>query len=279
MQTQNSAVEECRKALEDCPHDRGTVAVMCRVCLGQGSVFAYDISQAEYLSIDCPRCNERTGIGVPELCPCMEGFGKDTIAQVIKSEGLLGSEPEEGEDGDNDEDEDDGEEVDSHPLCAALKWLQSRDKPGIPLTGPAAAKRLRELRMWAEENQEVRIPHPKASLLLHLIDHDMIQVGVVPKTGKLVFRAKGAKEEFCRFLTELNLKYKHDQVTILTMLLFAYGVATWEFDPALLREYARGTDTIEINTEGYPVMGDCGSLNGDPKDIEDVLRHAFGCSD
>ena len=53
MQPQNSLVEECRKALENCPHEQGTVTVMCRVCLGQGSVFAYDIDQAEYLSIDC----------------------------------------------------------------------------------------------------------------------------------------------------------------------------------------------------------------------------------
>jgi integrase len=44
MKTNESAVEECRRALEACPHDHGTVQAMCRVCLGYGGIFAFDIS-------------------------------------------------------------------------------------------------------------------------------------------------------------------------------------------------------------------------------------------
>ncbi len=32
MKIVNAVVEKCRKALELCPHEKGTVNVMCRVC-------------------------------------------------------------------------------------------------------------------------------------------------------------------------------------------------------------------------------------------------------
>jgi hypothetical protein len=44
-ESNNATVEECWKALESCPHDKGTVSVMCRICLGSGVVFAYDLDR------------------------------------------------------------------------------------------------------------------------------------------------------------------------------------------------------------------------------------------
>src|SRR4030095_7993007 len=101
--------------------------------------------------------------------------------------------------------------------------------------------------MWAENHREIRIPHPKASLILHLVDHDMIEFVAIPESGNLQFRAKGAKEEPCRFISDLNRTYSHDQSTVLEMLNFAYGISKWEFDPVHLRRYARGDDLTEVN--------------------------------
>jgi hypothetical protein len=218
---------------------------MCRICLGSGGVSAYDFDRGEWLSIDCPRCAERFGTGVPEVCPCLEPFDNETIAQVIEKHG----QPDEDEKGD------------LSPLTEAMKW-HDRAAPGIPLEGGSAAEQLRRLREWAEKNREVTIPHPKAALILHLLDHEMIEFQTAPETGKLLFGAIAAKEEFCRFIAALKRRYAHDESTILEMLNFAYGTDKWEFDPLQLQRYARGTETLEIRTSPFEVHSEDGLLCG-----------------
>jgi hypothetical protein len=254
-ESNNATIEECRKALESCPHTKGTVSVTCRVCLGSGGIFAYDFDRGAFLSIDCPRCAERFGTGVPEVCPCLEPFDKETIAQVIEKYGKLG---EEGN-------------GDLSPLTEALKWANDRTVPGVPLEDASAAEQLRGLREWAEQHREIRIPHPKAALILHLLDHEMIQFQTVPETGKLVFSAIAAKEEFCRFIATLRRRYAHDESTILEMLNFAYGIEKWEFDPLQLQRYARGTETLEIQTFPLEVHSKDGLLCATREDTEAII--------
>jgi hypothetical protein len=229
---------------------------MCRVCLGSRGVFAYDFDRGEWLSIDCPRCADRWGIGVPEVCPCLEPFDKETIARVIELE-KHGKPDDEGK-------------GDPSPLSEALKWAHDR-APGVPLEGASAAEPLRRLRTWAEEHREVTIPHPKAALILDLLDHGMIEFETVPETRKLAFRAIGAKEEFCRFITALSRRYAHDESTTLELLDFAYGIDKWEFDPLQLEKYARGRETLEIRTAAFQVHSEDGLLCGKREDIEAII--------
>jgi hypothetical protein len=136
---------------------------------------------------------------------------------------------------------------------------------------------LKDLRAWAAKNKEIRIPHPKAALILRLLDRGMIECGRVPETGKLVLRAKGAKQEFCSFLASLYRSYAHDEMTIRELLNFAYGVSSWESDPVVLQQYARGSENVEIRTSGSGAIGCDGLLKGEPEEIESVLLRAFGC--
>src|SRR5437868_4146511 len=92
------------------------------------------------------------------------------------------------------------------------------EAPGTPLVGEEAHTRLLELRALAEEHRYVRIPHPKAALILALIDKGMLQVRSVPGTG-LVLRATGAKEEFSRILRDLNAIYRFVNLTWPTLIL------------------------------------------------------------
>jgi hypothetical protein len=140
---------------------------------------------------------------VPEPCPCLEPIGKKIVAQVIEIEKR--GKP-------------DGEEKgDPSPLSEALKWAHDR-APGVPLEGASTAEELR---------REATIPHPRAALILHLLDHGMIEFQTVPETGKLVFRAIGAKEEFCRFIAALNHRYAYDESTTLELLNFRVS-GGWE---------------------------------------------------
>src|SRR5262249_6069745 len=118
--------------------------------------------------------------------------------------------------------------------------------------------------------------HPKATLLLHLLDRGLVEFAAVPGTGKVMLRAKSAKEEFRRFLVQLNRSYKHDEMTVRELLCFAYGIVNWEFDPVALQRYGRGLDTWEIHTDGFDVLGRDGALRGDPAEIEGVIRKAWG---
>ena len=250
-----TTIEACRKALERCPHAKGTVSVTCRVCLGSGGVFAYDFDRGEFLSIDCPRCAERPETGVPELCPCLEPFDKETIAQVIEKHG-----------------QPDGQEKgDLSLLTQALKWIHDREDRGVPLACGSAAEQLMGLREWADNNREVKIPHPKAALILHLLDRGMIRFEIVPGTGKLVFGAIAAKEEFCRFIAALKRRYAHDESTILEMLNFAYGIEKWELDPLQLQRYARGTEILEIQTSPLKVNSKDGLLCATREDVEAII--------
>jgi hypothetical protein len=90
-----------------------------------------------------------------------------------------------------------------------------------PISGQSSVEQLERLWAWAEERKEIKITHPKASLILYLLHRRMVEIATVPETGKLVLRAKNAKEEFSRFLTQLNLSYKHDEMTIRVLLCFA----------------------------------------------------------
>jgi hypothetical protein len=292
MNTNESAVEECRRALEACPHDHGTVQAMCRVCLGSVEIFLYDIDETKHVVIDWPRCTGESGYPDAEVCPCLESFHPETIDAAIKllrgesSDQLEATDedaeddlPEDDDDLEQDDNSEEAESIDDQysPLCEALKWVQVRDRPGVPLTAQSAAEQLEKLRAWAEENKEIRVPHPKATLILDLLDHGMIEFATLPETGKLVFRAKGAKEEFSRFIAEQQRSYQHDQMTICALLCFAYGLSNWEFDPAELQKYARGRVTLEISSSGHDVEAPCGMLRGEQEGIEGVLREAFGC--
>jgi hypothetical protein len=274
--TQDLRVEECRKALKSCPHDHGTVKAICRVCLDRQSFMAWANDDARFVIIDCPRCTSETGDNGGEVCPCLEDFGQEAIAKAIES--LRADQQEDdAKEGANNSGQRQGVKDEFTPLCHALKWLQPRYEPAVPLTGQSAIDPLAHLRAWAEEHKEVRIPHPKATLLLHLLDRGMIEFASVPETGKPVLRAKNAKEEFSRFLAQLNRTYQHDEMTIRGLLCFAYGQVNWELDPAALQCYERGSDTTEIYTSGFDVQGGGGILRGNPEEIERIVRNAYGC--
>ena len=95
IEIEKTMVEECRKALESCPHEEGTVNVMCKVCLGTGSVFAWDVFQDMFLVVDCTRCTGESRSGSVEVCPCLERFSKETIEQVIRNQDKPEDEDEE----------------------------------------------------------------------------------------------------------------------------------------------------------------------------------------
>src|ERR1700686_5904288 len=105
MRIENAVVEECRKALELCPHEKGTVNVMCRVCLGTGDIFSWDLDSAQFLVIDCPRCSGGQAV---EVCPCLEGFDKNAIGQAIEDQEGPPDEPD-GAEPDNAEELEDGD--------------------------------------------------------------------------------------------------------------------------------------------------------------------------
>ena len=277
-ETQKSGVEECRRALQSCPHNQGTVSAMCRICVGKGEVFVWDIFMTEFLLVDCPRGHVGAGSTVPGLCPCMEPFSTETIAEAAGIR-LEPGEPEEEHEVPGEEVEDETlPQEDWHPLIEALKWTLPRAETGIPVTGAGATELQQSLRAWAETHKEIRIPHPKAALILDLLDRHMIEFATVPETGKLVFRAKGATEEFQRFASELKRAYSHDQLTLLELLIFAHGGASWEFDPNLLLKYARGEHLMEIDTSRHNVTGECGFLRGEPEEIESVLLERCGAA-
>ena len=79
MSTYDSAVEQCQKALESCPHDHGTVRAMCRICLDIGEFFAFDIFSAEFTVVYCPRCLAQYNKTRDECADCgyesLEDFG------------------------------------------------------------------------------------------------------------------------------------------------------------------------------------------------------------
>src|SRR5262249_48291193 len=76
-------IEECRKALESCTHDHGTVRSVCSICLDRRSVSAWDCDDAVFVEIDCPRCGDEIADGGVEVCPCLEDFSSETIARAI----------------------------------------------------------------------------------------------------------------------------------------------------------------------------------------------------
>jgi hypothetical protein len=271
-------VEECRKALESCPHDHGTVRAICRVCLGQQAIFAWDTDQEVFVSPDCPRCSGRTGDEGLEVCPCLEDFSPEMIAKAIEILRAESADHQDADVGDGGGVEHADAEDKFTQLCHALKWLQDRDRPAVPLTGQSALDQLMKLRTWANEHKEIRIPHPTAALLLHLASRGMVEFGVVPGTGKVVVHAKGAKEEFSRFVADLNRSYRHDQRTIRELLCFAFGVVDWELDPQKLQVYGRGSDDWEIQTDAFDVRAHDGLLEGQVDEIAGVLREAFGCA-
>jgi hypothetical protein len=137
-----------------------------------------------------------------------------------------------------------------------------RSCAGSSPTGQSAIDHLHNLRLWAEEHKEIRIPHPKATLLLHLLDRRMVEFATVPETQKMVVRAKGAKEEFSRFLAQHERSYRFDGETVRILLCFAYGIVNWEFDPEQFQRYERGSDTLEIHTRGFDVKVFRGILKG-----------------
>ena len=278
-QDQDAGIEECTRALASCPHNHGTVRAMCRVCLDQGEKFGYDMDQAKYVVIDCPRCTSESEYKGAELCQCMEEFHPETIAAAIRRQRSGRVDRQEGNDGkewlQDRGVQEPGDEF--GPLSEALKWVQECDQPGVPLTGQSAAEEMAKLRAWAEVHKEIVVPHPKATLILHLLDHDMIEFATLPDTGKLVFRAKAAKEEFSRFIAELNRTYVHDERTVALLLRFAYGNMNCEFDPAELHEFPRGLEIPEIESHGYDVTAPCGIMRGNPQEIEGVLRTSYGC--
>src|SRR5437763_760842 len=113
-ETKAALTEECRKALESCPHQRGTVNVMCYICRGHGDLFGWDHTWESFLFVECPRCHETRNNNVPEVCPCLEHFGKDVLLQTIQEN--EGSYPE---------------------LAEAVRWIRLPDpeKSGKPIKG------------------------------------------------------------------------------------------------------------------------------------------------
>src|SRR5262249_18325088 len=156
--------------------------------------FAFDKFSAEFTVVDCPRCMSETGDEGAEVCPCLEDFSRKTIAMAIESlraesAGHQEDTAEAQDDVENvDEEEeafedyeDDEEEIQDEwtKLRHALKWLPPSDERPVPVSTYSSIGLLEDLRAWAELHKEIRIPHPKAALLLHLIDHGMIEFGTL----------------------------------------------------------------------------------------------------
>jgi len=253
--------------------------VICRVCLDREDFMAWSNAPAMFVIVDCPRCLREFNGDRAELCPCLEDFSPKTIAMAIDRLRA----------GSADRQEDNAQAAACNSkagqagkdefasLRHALKWMTDRDRPGVPLDGQSSIEQLQHLRAWAEEHKDITIPHPKARLLSHLVDRGMVEIATIPETGELVLRAKNAKEEFSRFLSQLNGSYEHDKSTIETLLCFAYGLSTWPFDPAKLQCYPRGSEETEIDMKGFDVNAPCAILRGNPEHIEHIVRKAYGC--
>ncbi len=76
-------IEDCRHALKCCPHERGTVSVMCHMCLGRDDLFVWDVFQEMFLYVDCPRCHRDLDNDVAEVCPCLEDVDKEVILRAL----------------------------------------------------------------------------------------------------------------------------------------------------------------------------------------------------
>src|SRR5689334_21950358 len=83
--TQEVRVEECRKALESCPHDHGTVKAICRVCLGRDEFWASSWDNLGLILVNCPRYTGEICHGSVEVCPCLEDFSPETIAKAVEN--------------------------------------------------------------------------------------------------------------------------------------------------------------------------------------------------
>jgi hypothetical protein len=259
MATTRDLIVRCKEALDSCPHQKGTVRVMCQICMGRGESFGYDMSLCGFVLVPCPRCKNKRRNRVLEPCPCLESFDEVTICQAVH--GDEGSYPE---------------------LLEALNWdfRPSPDRNGVALKGSVAAEHLEMLREWASANKEITIPHPKAALLVHLCDCGLVEFWTLPE-GQVVIRAKGAKEEFGRFLATVSEHYGYgfDQATICELLCFAYGVVGWNFQPRELRKYARGDDFTEFDSNGLDLVIEDGFLKGDEADLEEVIRRLYDSRD
>jgi len=180
--------------------------------------------------------------------------------------------------GERDQEDDEGSaderDKDQLPISEALRWLRPEAEPRIPIDAESAAEQLASLRAWAVERREIRIPHPKAALILHLLDRNMIGVAIKQDTGKLVFHANGAKEEFLHFINGLNAAHQQDDITVEELMCFAYGIVDWELDPSRLEQYQTGNDRLEIHTRGYDLARRDGQLHGELEQIEAVLFDA-----
>lgn len=267
------AVNECWQALDLCWHNRGTVSVMCDICLGAGEFEVWDVFRSEFLIVTCPRCQERPGQLVTQVCPCLERFDVPTILEAIKSFDMQFPE-----------------------LVQAVYWMSraGERRRGARIEGDVAARLTEQLRGWAESHKVITMPHPKVALILHLLDKGMIQFEMTPFGVHL--HAVGAKEEFFFFIRELKRVYKYDTSTIRELIDFAYGL-DWRFVPAktldpetldkidrwlqsediLLGEFERGGDLVQISSKGRDLVAHRPFLEGNQRDLEEVVHEAFGC--
>ena len=192
----SSLVTECQQALQTCPHRQGTVAVLCTQCRGSGYIrdgeeddpFAYD---------PCPRCEKEVGVLWPQLCSCMEPFDKRTILEVI------------------------GSQKNRHRILAQVAASMGKTAVLTPVEDAVGAPYLARLRRWAAEHQQIVLPNLDAIFWLRLLDQGMIQCYRLAN-GRIVFAAKGAKEEVSWFIKKGGFGAHMDWEAAGSLLEFAY---------------------------------------------------------
>jgi len=191
----NSRVADCQNALAECEHDGGTISVPCRLCLGAPAV---DIDLVgDLIHATCPLCDSKPGHLWPELCPCMEAFDKPTILAATK-----------------------GQEIRYRKLVKAVRSM-SKSVPLQAVAGATAEWQLGKLRHWCETNESIVLPNLNALFFLHLLDKKMIECQKL-EDGRMVYVARGAKQEFFRFIHTEELAPYLDCDDLDSIAAFAY---------------------------------------------------------
>jgi len=198
---------ECRKALAGCPHKAGTVYVDCLTCAGVGSIRSYQTDDNDFGEWEsCPRCCGEIGLLWPELCPCTEPFDKATILEAIADDSRR-----------------------YQQLAAVADEMEATAKCE-DVRDTLAAQMLAKLRNWCETNKTIVLPDLFSLLVLRLLEKGMIQCQRLP-SGEVVFTAKGAKEEVCRFPEDPELAPYFDISKVKHLREFAYRKRCFTFAP------------------------------------------------
>ncbi len=198
-------VAECRRALANCQHDLGTISLPCRFCLGAAPVEIH-LGVGDPICERCPFCYSEPDRQFPQLCSCLERFDKATILAAVKCQKR-------------------------YRKLARVARTMSESIPLQAVDEATAKWELAKLRRWCEANATVVLPNLNALLFLHLLEQGMIDCRQL-RDGRIVYVAKGATQEFFRFLDNRKLMRYLDPDDGDLMAEFAYRGEGFVLEPA-----------------------------------------------